>query len=310
MLLGGVVVNTSGTQLTATMPALPPGSYLLEVSRHYWWYDNNNWWYDNDNDEVGRLTVVVGANGEPGKAGSKGEPGERGLVGERGPVGERGERGEKGEKGDAGLIGAKGEKGDLGIAGPQGPDGPSGARGLKGDQGEPGLRGMPGNLALAGRLCPAGISLRGFSATGDLVCGEPASCGNGTLENGEEFDPPSELFSPELANAKTCKFDFSRVTQLYCNATCSVSGESGCDQADADLLCKLQTGNADAVAGSFSIETALAEPGFSCPWPQYGTPVPNLASRGVRVPVYYSEAPLLATHGEGQSVTNVVCKTP
>ena len=37
VLLGGVVVNDSGTQLTANMPALPPGSYLLEMSRGYKW---------------------------------------------------------------------------------------------------------------------------------------------------------------------------------------------------------------------------------------------------------------------------------
>lgn len=31
--LGGVTVNATGTALTAVMPSLPPGSYLLVVSR-------------------------------------------------------------------------------------------------------------------------------------------------------------------------------------------------------------------------------------------------------------------------------------
>src|SRR6188508_17914 len=37
VLLGGVVVNRSERQLTANMPALPPGTYRLEVERGYKW---------------------------------------------------------------------------------------------------------------------------------------------------------------------------------------------------------------------------------------------------------------------------------
>lgn len=246
-LLGGVTVNNSGTQLTANMPAFPPGSYRLEVDRNYWWEPSV---------PSARFTVAVGA------------------------------------------IGPKGEQG---------------ATGDKGDPGEPGPAGAPGNLALAGHACPPGQPLRGFDAAGNLVCGlyppPPAvTCGNGTLDAGEEFEPAPGPFATAPVNASSCKYDFSQVKQLFCNGGCSVAGERGCDQADANLLCQLKTGNANSVALSFSVEAALDEPGFSCPG--LGTPLSNLGGRGVNVTVSYSDGSLLPVHEGGNVVSNVVCTTP
>jgi len=68
--------------------------------------------------------------------------------------GARGERGEKGEKGD------KGDKGD---------------RGEPGVPGAPGQPGAPGNLALAGKVCPTDLVLRGFTAAGELDCVDPSA---------------------------------------------------------------------------------------------------------------------------------------
>jgi hypothetical protein len=203
-----------------------------------------------------------------------------------------------------GAIGPRGETGSMGETGAVGP------QGEKGDKGNPGSPGMPGNLALAGQTCPPGVPLRGFSAAGGLICGlnEPTTCGNGVLDNGEEFEPAPGPFGSAPVRANSCRFDFSRVTQLYCNSRCSVAGPAGCDQADADLLCKLKTGNQNSVATTFSIEMALSEPGFSCPG--VGTQVPNMGSRGVQGAVYYSDSSLLESHGGGFSVTNVACTNP
>jgi len=244
MLLGGVVVNASGTHLTANLPAFQPGSYKLEVTRAYSWQRND--------DDVSRLTVAIGAMG------------------------------------------------------PQGETGSMGATGATGPQGEAGPQGVPGSVALAGQVCPAGVPLRGFSASGALVCGltPPVTCGNGVLDADEEFEPAPGPFSSAPVNANTCRFDFSRVTQLYCNNGCSVAGPSGCDQADADLLCKLRTGSPTSVASTFSIGLTVAAPGFSCPW--YAPQLPNMVGRGVNVPMFYTEDSL-DTHGGGASVTNVVC---
>ena len=74
------------------------------------------------------------------------------------------------------------------------------------------IPGMPGHLALAGQTCPPGVPLRGFSASGGLVCGlnEPTSCGNGVLDSGEEFDPAPGPFGSAPVSANTCRFDFSQ----------------------------------------------------------------------------------------------------
>jgi collagen triple helix repeat protein len=244
ILLGGVVVNASGTHFTANLPALPPGSYKLEVTRAYSWLRND--------DDVSRLTVAIGAMGAQGETGSMGATGATGAPGERGP------------------------------------------------------QGVPGSVALAGQVCPVGVPLRGFSATGGLVCGltPPVTCGNGVLDADEEFEPSPGPFGLAPVSATTCRFDFSQVTQLYCNNGCSVAGPIGCDQADADLLCKLRTGSPTSIASRFSISPTVAAPGFSCPG--YGTQVPNLIGRGVNVSMFYTEDSL-DTHGAGPSVTNVVC---
>jgi len=203
------------------------------------------------------------------------------------------------------VIGAIGERGETGSMGETGAVGPQGEKGDKGDPGTPGAPGMPGHLALAGQTCPPGVPLRGFSASGRLVCGltEPTTCGNGVLDSGEEFDTAPAGFGPGLVNTNTCRFDFSNVTQLYCNSRCSVAGSVGCDQADADLLCKLKTGNPNSTAASFAIEMSQGDTGFTCPGS--GTQVPNLSGRGIDVPVYYGTLVV-----GGNSVNNVACTNP
>lgn len=41
-----------------------------------------------------------------------------------------------------------------------------------------------------------------------------------------------------------------------------------------------------------------------------GTQVPNLGGRGIGVAMYYSDESLLSSHGDGQSITSVVCTNP
>jgi hypothetical protein len=89
----------------------------------------------------------------------------------------RGERGDTGEKGDKGERGEKGEKGDAGA---------------------PGAPGLPGHLGLAGLSCPGDLVLRGFSATGTLLCVDPlelartklALCGSSVYDVAN-FAPPN-----------------------------------------------------------------------------------------------------------------------
>jgi hypothetical protein len=97
--LGGVSVNSDGTELTALLPTLDPGTYLLHISRGRGMVEN------------GTFNVTIGGGGAPGPAGPQGEAGPAGPQGETGPTGPQG------ESGPAGPVGPQG---------PQGPQGPSG----------------------------------------------------------------------------------------------------------------------------------------------------------------------------------------
>ena len=85
-------------------------------------------------------------------------------------------------------------------------------------------------------------------------------------------------------------------------------GAGGCDQPDADLFCKLKTGSPLSVATSFSLGMVQDAAGFTCPG--IGTQAPNLGGCGNGVAMYYSDESLLSSHGDGQSITNVVCTNP
>jgi collagen triple helix repeat protein len=125
IVLGGVQVSSTGGQLTALMPALPPGSYRLVISR--------------GSDRSAGMDVTVGA------------------VGPKGEIGAVGETGPQGAKGDQGETGPQGVKGDTGAQGPIGPQGPEGPQGAIGSIGLAGARGVPGLPGAAGPQGPSGV---------------------------------------------------------------------------------------------------------------------------------------------------------
>jgi large repetitive protein len=161
---------------------------------------------------------------------------------------------------------------------------------------------------------PSGVSCTVVAGTGTVgnanvtnvvvSCG----CGDGILEPGEERDPPPGPFSSAPVDSATCRWHFENVPQLYCEGSCSWAGVGGCDQADADIFCKLRTGNPSSTATRFSITTAQPVPGFSCPFA--GTQIGTLPLRGVLVNVAYQDSSILANHGPGTVIINPVCTNP
>jgi hypothetical protein len=138
-------------------------------------------------------------------------------------------------------------------------------------------------------------------------CVAPGMCGNSIVDANEEYDPPPGPFLSAPVLPQTCRWDFTGVQQLYCNGSCSWAGGQDCDQADADIFCKLKTDNPNSVATSFGTTTALAQPGFPCAPLNYGTPLGPMPSRGVNVNVAYQDSSILADHGSGNVIVNVVC---
>jgi hypothetical protein len=124
VVLGGVQVAATGTQLTALMPALPPGTYRLMISSR-----------GSGSDRTATFELTIGTTGP------KGETGATGADGRVGPKGDTGDTGPQGAKGDPGP---QGPTGPPGPEGPEGPAGPAGAIGLIGARGVPGLQGAPG----------------------------------------------------------------------------------------------------------------------------------------------------------------------
>jgi len=144
MLLGGVAVNANGTQVTAVMPSLQPGSYLLMVQRNRARGDG-----DDDGSRVASFVLTVGAVGAKGDKGDKGDQGIQGVKGDQGIQGVKGDQGIQGIPGPQGLKGDKGDKGDTGPAG-------AGLTfALDGDTFLPEVGGSGGN-AFSFRACPSG----------------------------------------------------------------------------------------------------------------------------------------------------------
>ena len=77
-------------------------------------------------EDLKKIELTPGPQGERGQQGVPGIQGLRGPKGDPGPqgaIGPKGDRGEKGERGLQGLQGLQGVKGDQGIPGPKGADG-------------------------------------------------------------------------------------------------------------------------------------------------------------------------------------------
>jgi hypothetical protein len=290
--LDNVSVNPSGSVITVPLPQLAPGSYLLHVAS------------GRAATQQSTFVVTLGAQGPKGDRGDKGDKGD---PGEPGAEGQPGAQGDKGDPGEPGTPGQRGDKGDTGDKGDKGDRGDKGDKGDQGIQGVQGPQGVPGNVALASQGCGPGRYVRGFDANGALQC--TPTCGDGVIEQNEEFEGGAGPFATAPVSSASCRFDFSNVVQLFCNGTCSWGGASSCDLADATVLCRLKTGNPNAFATSFQVRTATAEAGFSCAPSGLGQPVPRMAARtgGLPFPVRYEDGSLLGTHGAGLVVANVVC---
>ena len=132
----------------------------------------------------------------------------------------------------------------------------------------------------------------------------PPGCGDGILQAGEEVDPPVSPFTEIDIDPETCRWDFSEVEQLYCYGMCSWAGPPGCDQSDADTLCKLIMDNPLAVAkpyeeGGWVRSAPLSEAGFAGVGCSRGTLIDT--DRGVPY-VAWMDASIAAHHGGGGEV--------
>src|SRR5690349_7318009 len=134
-------VNQAGTEITAELPSLVPGTYLLHVSRGNGTSQNATF-----NVAIGML----GAGGTTGATGPTGPMGATGNAGPEGPAGPTGATGAAGSPGATGAIGPIGPTGPQGAAGAQGPTGAMGPQGIQGPTGNTGPQGPQGMMGFQG----------------------------------------------------------------------------------------------------------------------------------------------------------------
>ena len=142
-------------------------------------------------------------------------------------------------------------------------------------------------------------------------------CGDGEVQKNQgercDTDGPYDM----IGCTGVCTYNFAQVSQFYCHGTCSWAGESGCDQADADIFCKLKTGNPGSKATSFDITAPKMNlGGFGCGNPnkfvndgmgnEIRKNLGEVPEFGVHQPVFYVEDSLLPTHA-GSTITKVTC---
>jgi hypothetical protein len=110
----------------------------------------------------------------------------------------------------------------------------------------------------------------------------------------------------------TCRFDFSRIAQWFCESTCGHWGDKkdGCQQADADAFCRLKMDDPRATARSFDVTLTSAAAGVCCstPNPRDGcTELGNFAKRGVDLTVTSTDNLSASYDGRYNSITSLEC---
>lgn len=107
-----------------------------------------------------------------------------------------------------------------------------------------------------------GNETEAFDSTSTGTTAVMPHCGDGIVDEAEDCDGVAPFDGVGCTDA--CTYDFSEVPQMFCQGSCSWAGPSGCDQADADLFCRLRTGNPNASATSFTLAAPTDDGGFPC----------------------------------------------
>lgn len=129
-------------------------------------------------------------------------------------------------------------------------------------------------------------------------------CGDGIIYS--EYEHCEGLTDMENVPCEDCLFNFSQVTQMSCDKTCTWGDVPGCGKDDADIFCKLLTGKATAVASNWALIPPTDLGGFPCanqnvfidlngsdPRKWLGA----LPQFGVTINVGWQESMIKATHG-------------
>ena len=170
-------------------------------------------------------------------------------------------------------------------------------------------------------VCDDGVNNNGYNGCAPDCMKLGPFCGDNLTQKdqGERCDGPLDPNKmPGVGCKGNCFFDFSMVQQMYCAGACSWAGPNGCDQADADLFCKLTKGKSTAKALSFKLGPPTNSFGFACGDPKLFAVIDemgndprvnlgNMPEFSVNRPVMYQAKDILKTHGNVLSIVSVTC---
>ncbi len=182
----------------------------------------------------------------------------------------------------------------------------------------------------AGEVCDDGVNDGGYGSCKFDCKQKMEHCGDKIIqkEHGEMCDSDSP--TPEVPCTSDCKYDFTGVKQMYCFGTCSWVWPNGCDQGDADLFCRMLTGNPNSVAMDYEVVEALDTSGLACADddvliydPQF-PPMPGMPGVDVRIDlegplekygvdleqIFFIELSVVETHGPNSVILPPVCSNP
>ena len=155
-------------------------------------------------------------------------------------------------------------------------------------------------------LCDDGMENGQYGKCAEDCQSYEAYCGDGKVQpnEGEQCDQNVGL-KPGLKCNDACQYKVIAF-QLYCEGTCSWGGPSGCDQADANTLCQLRTGNPGVIAANFTVGYTEDKETIGCSKPNMNLGETNVGPvAGYNyVPVVFKNAP--QTH-PGKSIINIDC---
>jgi hypothetical protein len=158
----------------------------------------------------------------------------------------------------------------------------------------------------------------GGAVIDSVTCTMPP-CGDGIRQVGEKCDgndglpPGGEVTCRPPLTANQCNYDFSEVTQFYCDGACSLGGQPNCDQFEANVFCRLKTGNPSSTATVFSTAAPLDEPGFDCAALASGINLGVMQEYGVLSTVRYNPVSVARTHPGASAaavIDGVLCTDP
>lgn len=167
-----------------------------------------------------------------------------------------------------------------------------------------------GHVWAGHEICDDGFNINDYNgckpgcmAKSDMYCGDH------TVQSTYEHCDGATGMANVTCNA--CLYDFSQITQMSCTGSCSWGATQGCGKDDADVFCKLLTGNMNSTATVWKLGEPTDLGGFPCADPNVFINLNGMDPRkwlgtlpqyGVTKSAVWQATKIKTTHGSAQVI--------